>query len=107
MKREFTLKISRRIKENFSILIQTLKGNKKTMAEEEDKVVATITEDEEEDAIMSVIIGGKEMTGGKGHVSYAFVVTKQGTMSMIVPIVCLNFKKHKRVRIIAHMKPRS
>lgn len=72
--------------------------------EEEVKVVVITEEEEEEDAIMIVVTGHKE----EMHLaSCVIVATRPVIMSTIVPIGYLSFKKHRRMRVIAHTKLRS
>ena len=104
------MRINKTIKESSYILILTLKNSKRVMAEDEAKVVAITTEDVEEDGIITVLTGDKEATGHKGEMHpelCVFAVTKQNITSMIVLTVCLSSRRHRRLRIIAHMRLKS
>ena len=110
MKNEFRMRINKTIKESSCILILILEGNKRAVAEVEAKVVAITIEDVEEDGITAKLTGDKEETGRKEEMHpelCAFAVTKHDITSMIVLTAYLSSKKHKRLRMIPHMKLRT
>ena len=90
--------------ESFYILTAREKDHKKPTEGAEDKVVAITIEDEEEEGLMD------ELTGHKGemhHGLFALGVIKPVTMSTTVQTGYLNFKKHRRLRMIVHTRLRS
>ena len=111
MKNEFRMMINKMIKGSFYILILILKDNKKVMAEEEAKVVAITTEDVEEDVeeddITVELTGDKQVIGRKGEMHpelFASAVIKQGITSMTVLNEYLSCRKHRKLRMTAHMR---
>lgn len=107
MKNEFRMMINKMIKGSFYILILILKDNKKVMAEEETKVVAITTEDVEEDDITVELTGDKQVIGRKGEMHpelFASAVIKQDITSMTALNEYLNCRKHRKLRMTAHMR---
>lgn len=112
MKRELKMRINKKTKKSSCIRIWTRKVQvtKKSMAKVEDREDVLTIEEGDVGVITMVQTGDKEEIGNRGE-TYRELCVINATRLDITPTNvlagCLNFKKHKRTRMIAHMNLRN